>query len=476
MATLQERIKEEIVLRRGQVKDRQWRQTGLPDEATRAGISAEEFRRLVNEVSRQINFEKLADLRRRLEDALEAPPQYQLHQMQEDDFVAEGERMGLSASFVEDRWIPQLIADLKQENSDSSTVQQPTETAPVLPLVAPDPAVSNAEPPGQSNPPGTPQQERPVTPAPPPLRERVKAILDEYQGHISARDLRLLFRAMHTDERVLAEEILAYFSANFYASETEPQGATLPEKLLSTDWRHLSWWDKTPVAEPTPTPEPVQAYVPPAPEPAPAYVPPVAEPVQRPAPPVAPPRSNAGIWGAVFAVAVLLILYLLIKPNQKKSGQDRDEDGTDRTEKTTGSQPSERKRTTDRTRNRADRDENGAGNSTDSPSDENVATDNKGRNGRRADATSEPVPSDTKPPIEDSVKPPKKYDRLLETTGQFGEQPAKLGRKWGLWRDNDWMIYPIYDDITTFRDGRATVVRNGRTYEIDEKGNPVNSE
>ena len=473
MATLQERIKEEIVLRRGQVKERQWRQTGLTDEAARAGISAEEFRRLVNEVSRQINFEKLADLRRRLEDALDwnvgpGSLQYQLHQTQEDDFVAEGERMGLSASFMEDHWIPQLIADLKKENSHNPAAEEPNETVTPPPPVAPAPPVSNAP----TSSPAVPQ-EFPGIPAPPPLHERVKAILDEYQGHITARDLRLLFRAMHTDERVLAEEILAYFSANFYASETEPLGATLREKLLSTDWRHLSWWDKAPVAEPVSTPEPAQAYVPPAPEPAPAYVPPVSEPVQRLAQPVAPPRSNAGLWGAVFAVVVLLILYLLIKPNQKKSGQDREEDGTDRTEKTTDSKPSNRKRTTDQSNNRADRDEGVVRNSTDSPSDENVATDNKKLNDRRANSTTEPVPSETKPPIEDSVKPLRKYDRLLETTGQFGEQPAKLGRKWGLWRDNEWMIYPIYDDITTFRDGRATVVRNGKTYDIDEKGNTV---
>ncbi|MCY7355998.1 MAG: hypothetical protein LH609_00715, partial [Rudanella sp.] len=312
--TLQARIVEEIVLRRGQVKERQWRQTGLPDEAARDGISAEEFRRLVNEVSRQINFEKLADLRRRLEDALDGNGgenatrpgalQYQLHQLEEDDFVAEGERMGLSASFIEDRWIPQLIADLKKENNVADPVQTPDSTsppavAPARPVIAvvsvPAPQAETLKPA-----PVTEPSDRP-NPAPGlSLRERVKVILDEYQGHISARDLRLLFRAMHTDERVLAEEILAYMSANFYASETEPQGATLPEKLLSTDWRHLAWWDTPAVAEPTPTPAPEFAptYTPPAPEPTPAYVAP-----RGPAGgengglPPAPQGYNGGWWG-----------------------------------------------------------------------------------------------------------------------------------------------------------------------------------
>lgn len=460
--TLQERIKEEIVLRRGQVKERQWRQTGLPDEAAREGIGAEEFRRLVNEVSRQINFEKVADLRRRLEDALQAPPKYQLHQTQEDDFVAEGERLGLSTSFVEDRWIPQLIADLKKEEGEAP-LTGPTTAGPVIP---PQPSSPAPPPPTQTldRPDPATSDPAPAPPAPTPLRERVKAILDEYQGHISARDLRLLFRAMHADEQVLAEEILAYMSANFYASETDPKGATLPEKLLSTDWRHLAWWDRTPVSEPVSAPAPAP---PPAPAPAPTYVAPAPAPAPTYTPPQpSPPRSSAGLWGAGFAVAILLILYLLIKPNQKKSTAIQDEVQPERTEQTTDDRPSRRNRTADR----AKRDENMVEAPPSPPSDETETSDERPREPKNA---AKPKPIEEKPTVEEPVKPAKRYDRLLETTGQFGEQPASLGRKWGLWRNNDWMIYPIYEDITTFRDGRATVVRNGRTYEIDEKGNPV---
>ena len=473
--TLQERIKEEIVLRRGQVKERQWRQTGLPDEAVREGIAADEFRRLVNEVSRQINFEKVADLRRRLEDALHAPPMYQLHQTQEDDFVAEGERLGLSTSFVGDRWIPQLIADLKKEEESSEVAPFPADSSPAPTVTAgvperrtgpsdhPKPEPPAIEPSNSPSP-----QPAPTAPTEPPLRERVKTILDEYQGHISARDLRLLFRAMHTDERVLAEEILAYMSANFYASETEPQGATLPEKLLSTDWRHLAWWDKPTVSEPVPAPEPAPAYVAPAPDrtagpPAPTYVPPVT-----PTPPAssvpAPKSSNAGLWGAVFAVAVLLVLYLLIKPNQKKSASTQDEEQPERTEQPNDTRPAKRSRTADKPK----QDESVVDESQTNRAEENVASDEPPRK-------SKPVtkPTEESSTVEETAKPARRYDRLLETTGQFGEQPAKLGRKWGLWRSNDWMVYPIYDDITTFRDGRATVVRHGRTYDIDEKGNPI---
>ncbi len=460
MATLQERIKEEIVLRRGQVKERQWRQTGLPDEAAREGITADEFRRLVNEVSRQINFEKVADLRRRLEDALEAPPKYQLHQTQEDDFVAEGVRLGLSASFVEDRWIPQLIADLKKEDADAVVTTTPQPSPVSIPL--PD---QFAGPP-QTPQPSTPSPLPPTsTPPAPSLRERVKTILDEYQGHISARDLRLLFRAMHTDERVLAEEILAYMSANFYASETEPQGATLPEKLLSTDWRHLAWWDKPPVSEPVPALEPAPAYVAPTPPPQ-APTPPPETPIP------APKSSNAGLWGAVFAVAVLLVLYLLIKTSQKKPATNQDEQQPERTERTTDTRPAKRSRTADKPK----REESVVETPSKTRSDENEATDERPRDPKptaNRPAGGPPKPAEERPTVEETAKPAKRYDRLLESTGQFGEQPARLGRKWGLWRNNDWMIYPIYDDITTFRDGRATVVRNGRTYDIDEKGNPV---
>ncbi len=447
-ATLQERIKEEIVVRRGQVKDRQWRQTGLPDEAAREGIEAEEFRRLVNEVSRQVNFEKLADLHRRIEDALMAPPQFEMHQTQQDEFVTEAERMGLSAPFVRDRWLPLIITDLKKA---APATPAPTDPAGSVAEVTPPPISPPAPPVAPVVPAENPRVE--AQSAPP---ERVKAILDEYNGHISARDLRLLFRAMPTDERTLAEEILAYLSANFYASVTEPTGATLAEKLLSTDWRHLSHWDTPPEPEPVPTP----AYVPLA-TPEPAYTPP---PPYNPAPVPSQPEQesggNAGLWGAVFAVAVLLILYFLIKPNQNKN--DKPEREPERTEQTGESRRSDRPSRAERNRLRRERE---AANET-APS-ETVASDDRSR---------EPVAESQSTPISDAppvVEPPKKYDRLLETTGQFGERPAKLGRRWGLWRNNDWMILPIYDDITTFRDGRATVVLKGRTYDIDEQGNPI---
>lgn len=448
MATLQERIKEEIVLRRGQVKERHWRQTGLPEEAAREGISAEDFRRLVNEVSRQINFEKLADLRRRLEDALSAPPQYQLHQTQTDDFVAEAERMGLSNSFVRDRWIPQLIADLKQTASVAPEAVTPPPAAPPVPET---PASPPTAPPIQApdlGPAARPTAARPDDAA--AVRARVKTILDEYEGHITARELRLLFRAMPTDENVLSEEVLAYLSANFYASVSEPVGNNLTEKILSTDWRHLSWWDKEPEPAPAPVVEPVRAYVPPTPPP------------QRPAPtpPPAPPQSslssNAGVWGAVFAVSVLLILYLLIKPNAKNKNTETDEDRPGRSEQVEETRASKRKR------------EKAKRTSEPVTSSESEATDEPAREPRTV-----PEPTPTEKPVVEESKPDKKYDQVLATTGDFGERPARLGRKWGLWRDNDWMIFPIYDDITVFRDGRATVVRNGRTYDIDEKGNPV---
>lgn len=443
---LQERIKEEIVIRRGQVKDRQWRQTGLLDEAAREGIPTEEFRRLVNEVSRQVNFEKLTDLRRRLEDTLLAPPPFELHQTQTDEFVAEAERMGLSATFVRERWIPTLIADLKNMPATSPTLTEPPPPSPTPP--APN---STLEPqPFQA--PGITDNGA--------IRERVRTILDEQQGHITARELRLLFRAIPADERVLAEEILAYLSANFYAAETEAKGVTLQEKLLSTDWRHLSWWNKEPESQPAPTP---------------TFVPPVIEPVRATPPPAMPPpmpaprASNAGLWGAMFAVAVLLILYFLIKPNAKK----REQDGGDsvRTEQQ-DERPARDSETTKRKRERKNRPET----SSDTRSEQGQSSENEIADTRPvpakapAERTSTP---DEKPVVDENRKPAQRYDQILETTGQFGERQARLGHRWGLWRKGDWMILPIYDDITVFNNNRASVALKGKTYEIDEKGNAV---
>ncbi|OIN58049.1 WG repeat-containing protein [Arsenicibacter rosenii] len=418
---LRERIKNQIVLHDGDLADWQWTPTGLPAEATELGIT--DFRRLVNDVSRQLNsyFGRILDLKEKVR-VQARKQQKKLSNGDIDEIVQEAERLTLSRGFVADQWIPAILQTVTD-----------VDAAPVIPAAVAD---------------RKPVPVAPLSESDASIRQKVNEILDDYDRHIPVQTLRTLFRAINAEEQQLAEAVQAYLSANFFGAETEPNGNTLKEKLLSTDWRHLSWW-KARTAPVTPLPaEPVR--------------PPVAQPVNPSlgrsnhpmvdtnyrTPPVAPPpvnvpprRNLAGFWGVLFALAFMLIIYLMIKGGKKDSS----------------SQPGEQTRTEQ----------------TETPS----STKKKGKKKRKQPA--EDVAGDTRENdrtgSESSapVKSLPEYEELRDQVGQYKEQPAMKKGKWGLWRNEKWFIKPIYDDITVFEDGRATVTLGGASFEIDRYGNRV---
>ncbi len=421
---LRERIKNQIVLHDGDLADWQWTPTGLPAEATELGIT--DFRRLVNDVSRQLNsyFGRILDLKEKVR-AQARKQQKKLSNGDMDDIVQEAERLTLSRGFVVDQWVPFILQSVTD-----------VETTPVVPA-----AVSERGP-------------APVAPLSEPdvsVRQKVKEILDDYDRHIPVQTLRTLFRAISADEQQLAEAVQAYLSANFFAAETEPDGNTLKEKLLSTDWRHLSWWKVR--AAPV-TPAPAESVRPPVMQPVgPSRsgsnhpmvdtnyrTPPVP---QMPVSP--PPRRNlAGLWGVLFALAFMLVIYLMIKGGKKDPASGAEEQTkTEQTET-----PSSTKKNRKKKRKQPV---------------EDVAMETRA-NDRTIGATNTPVKP--VPQLPD-------YEELRDQVGQYKEQPAMKKGKWGLWRSEKWFIKPIYDDITVFEDGRATVTLGGASFEIDRYGNRV---
>ncbi len=82
---------------------------------------------------------------------------------------------------------------------------------------------------------------------------------------------------------------------------------------------------------------------------------------------------------------------------------------------------------------------------------------------------SDPVLTE-KPPIAPTTGLP---DNIQSERGQYGERAAQRNGKWGLWRNGAWMIEPMYDDISLFRNRRAVVHRAGQTYDIDYFGNRI---
>lgn len=251
---LNERIKEEVVLREGDLFEWQWRQMGLVAEAEALGVPAGDFLGLVNNVSRAINpyFGRISDLKIKVAD-LARLQRKKLTDPQMGQIVADAERLQLPPDFVKSRWIPAILATIPEP------VESPNPPVTVAPVVLPTPEPIPA--PIAATVPVSPVS--PATPPPVPISvngvdrdavmRKVHQFLDEYVSdkHIPIRVLKPLFLATNFDETVLAEAVLGYLSANFYAAETSVQGETLKANLLSTDWRHLSWWGQasaTPVA------------------------------------------------------------------------------------------------------------------------------------------------------------------------------------------------------------------------------------
>ena len=270
----------------------------------------------------------------------------------------------------------------------------------------------------------------------------MRDILDDYKEHIPAQAIRALFRAIDYDETALAEVVLTYLRDNFYASETEPQGNTLRDKLTSTDWRHLVWWERqtTPPSSAAPTP----------------VATPVATGSVSPASPgtsVAAPKST-GLRDMVVALLIAggLIAFVIFLI---KSGNSSPADNQPVVEQVEAGADRERTQPEEQT-NRRTKKKRRAG----SRPDESAQAETR---------TAEPksTPSATPSPREEP------YDKLLSDVGQYGERPAKKNGQWGLWRKGRWLVLPVYDEIDVYKNGRARVTTKGNTYEIDRNGDRV---
>ena len=143
---LRERIKNEVILREGDVADYQWRQMGLTDEASKLELSELDFGRLVNQVSLSV----ASDSSRitGVKDIILKLAGQRCNKLTEADIrqiVDKAELVNLTRSFVVDMWMPTLLQQIPD-------VQEPP--MPELPPVA------SVAPPELVRP-------QPVAPAPP---------------------------------------------------------------------------------------------------------------------------------------------------------------------------------------------------------------------------------------------------------------------------------------------------------------------
>lgn len=440
---LRERIKNEVVLYEGELADWQWRQKGLVDEARELGIS--DFTRLVNDVSRQINrdFGKILDLKKKIV-TVALQRQKSLSEADINQFVAEAERIQLARPFVTEQWIPAILEALPAtpEKEVVVTPEPTTVSAPPPPAAAePAPAMDKAE----------------------GVQKKIKSILDDYDKHIQAQSLKFLFKAVDYDEAALAEEIRRYLSENFYASVNPPRGNTLKEKLISTDWRHLSWWEKE-LTKPDPEP-PAYVKTPTgyttAPDPPVSAAPPPWPPTAKPQN-VSPPPQKSGLSDAALiglsVLAALILIWVVLRLTRGEEPEPVQKPAKNRVSSQRTRKVKPQKATVSLAAPAKNKELFG---------DEVVDLDES------EDPESENSELNELAKDETATKPAgsREYDAVDERVGEFGLRPARKGKLWGyIDEKNAWMIEPQFDLATPFNLGKASVELDGNQFFINRQG------
>lgn len=521
LTELKERIKEEVVLHEGDLKEWQWRRNGLLTEAEQDGISSAEFMRLVNDVSYQLGglFPKINALKATAETYARADKK-KLHPLHIDEIVTEAERLTLSREFVTQRWLPAILAAIPDP---PKTDADPAVTAPSpvsVPVV--NPVLSRED-----------------------VRQQIAGRLDMYRSEstIPSWALRALLETIKADESVVTEEIFSYLVNNLYKAVKEPQGNTLRERLVSSDWQNVLYrahqeTASVPVSEPY-RPEPVRTINEPQPvvrsftaQPAKVYrgetvtlswevenllavtiddlgtglspqnrgwVKPTKttdytlfdannNPLSTVRVEVIP-RDRSGVYGVLFALALLAIIYWFIKGNTSRNEKDERPEPKTKTEQTT------RKKTSStfsgRKQPRSSKSDVASDEATDTrqpkpdaPETVAVNTPKKeegiSRKPKEEKVTSEPetskpsAPADARSGKYEEAFGNKPYDKVELGIDEQGWRRARSHGRWGFINEFDeWVIQPEYEAVTPFRGNTASVFLNGKLMTINRAGELV---
>lgn len=510
LTELRERIKEEVVLHEGDLKEWQWRRNGLLTEAEQDGISPADFMRIVNDVSYQLStlFARINQLRSKADTYARADKK-RLTNAHLDELVAEAERLTLSRMFVTGRWLPAILATIPEPSGEVPMPAPTPRPVPEVPttIAAPAPAA------------GISREQ---------LRTQIGDRLIAYvaQPRIPATALRELLQTIPADEAMLTEEVFSYLVSNFFKAVGEPQGNSLRERLGSTDWQNLLYKEKVTVppvvaaprhVEPTPvvrkftaTPgrvfrgQPVtlewdvenllavtiddlgeglspqnRGWV--KPTKSTEYT--LFDANNNPLSTVrveVMPRDRSGLYGVLFALVLLLLIYWFIRSSTAKNGPEP-KHYQPATELPVDTPPiSQQPEPTP------------APSTAETPADsvvETVATDDRSSDQSSAQPAQ---PDKVQPaPVSEPVQKPatpadarlgkyveafgdKSYDKVELGADDRGWRRARSRGRWGYIDQNDaWVIEPTYEAVTPFQGNTATAFLNGQLITIDRSGQQV---
>ncbi|WP_421829616.1 WG repeat-containing protein [Larkinella sp.] len=277
------------------------------------------------------------------------------------------------------------------------------------------------------------------------IRQKIQEIFGPYDRHVPAHVINRLFVAIPSDETTLTQEIMGYLLEHNYEALETPKGQSLREQLISTDWRQKeakSW-----MAEPQ---QPVTALT------GDVSVHPISTPFSQ---------SNKVLIALVIVFVSILLWLWKGKLTEIDSGAGRDEVAELEQTRSSGAVQVR----------------------------ETIRQPSAGKTEKKtAPLSAEPLAKNTNPlltPTEigptpvpaasETVEPAtavqtKPYDSVDNRVGDFGLRAARKGGKWGYVDQKDkWHIDPVYDDVTPFLNGKATVVLDGQQIVVDRDGGRI---
>lgn len=284
------------------------------------------------------------------------------------------------------------------------------------------------------------------------IHQKIEALLGHYDQHVPADVINRLFVAIPCDETTLTQEIMGYLLEHNYEALKTPKGQSLRERLISTDWRQKETkkW----------LPEPAGHLVVPATTTA------AAHPIPSPS-----VQSNRVLIALVILFASVLLWLWKGKLSEIDNGASRVE--TTEAEPVRSGSAVQIKETLQRFHTEK------------SPKKSVLLTPPVEPGVKNNNNLISTIPAVDQPPVAPvsevavsgnavKVSP---YDSVDSQIGDFGLRAARKGGKWGYVNQKDqWHIDPVYDDVTPFLNGKATVVLDGQQIVIDRDGARIRDE
>lgn len=277
------------------------------------------------------------------------------------------------------------------------------------------------------------------------IRQKIQEVFSPYDRHVPAHVINRLFVAIPSDETTLTQEIMGYLLEHNYEALETPKGQSLREQLISTDWRQKE--AKTWLVE---SQQPVAALS------GDVSVHPISTPFSQ---------SNKVLITLVIVFVSILLWLWKGKLTEIDSGAGREE--VAELEQTRSSGAVQVKETI-----RQPNVGKAAKKVALLPAESIVENNNPLLT--PTDLSPTPVPAASgmvEPATAVQTKP---YDSVDTRIGDFGLRAARKGGKWGYVDQKDkWHIDPVYDDVTPFLNGKATVVLDGQQIVVDRDGGRI---